>query len=429
MFSPTRLRSAIPVSNVSCKNIQHERLSLEPADLLCKPNSVVALMLIQPIAPHHALLPLSAEEQCQYDVWRFLAAEEVEGNLHYYRILKLQSLSTKVPLDVAGGKFTKRSLGFLNVGWAEKCFSTGVLGVSEAGLAWWLQASGGRPPATLLRTTTSFACLIEKQVWTRVVVPDIKAKGITFMCGWGHAAVDRRTDDDLNLASDLWRMRDEMAQVVSRNVSCMLDDAWTPCPVLASSAGSLLVQDALQDAGQILLGVSRPNSAEDRGALLQKLYLAGRVVQASLDEARFFRAENSCLSRNSKYGIHALLNHFWLANCLHSDGQLRDVLAYAARVCLPPQAAAEALEFLDAAAEGRMRVPSASTISKARGRVDVAWMLLFRREVARKLEAGVKVFVQCDATWQAHREYQIVLLNFVETRDFPRLHEDCRVAG
>ena len=405
--------------------LEEEQLSLEPTDLLSKPNSVVALMLIQPVMQHHALLPLSAEEQCQYDFWRFLAADEVEGKLYYYRILKLQPLSTKISLDVAGGKFTKRSLGFLDVGWASQCFTTTVLGVPEAELTWWQQANGRRPPTTLLRTPTAFACLIEKQVWRHVVLPDIKSKGITLMPGWGHLCVSRRLDSNEDMASDLWLMRDQIAQVVPKSVAAMLEDAWTPCPVLASPAGSMLVQDALQDAGQLLLGVSTPGSSRSGAEVLQKLYLAGRVVQASLDEARFFHAQNSNLTRNSKYGIHSLLNHFWLATCLRSDSQLRDVLGYAARVCLPPDAAAEALRFLDAAAEGCMRVPSPATISKARGRVDVAWMLLFRKEVSRKLAAGLHVYVQCDATWQAHREYQICLFNFVETGDLPRLHEDC----
>ena len=400
--------------------LRQEELSLEPAELLCAPNTVVAIALIQPVHQHHALLPLLPEETCQYEVWRFLAAEELEGQLYYYRVLKMQGLLTKVSIGLVSGQHVRRSLGFLDVGWAEKCFTAGVLGVSDAEMRWWQQTCGGKPPTILLRTTTSFAFLIRARVWTRIVLPDMKVKGFSLLAGWEQEARGRRTDADLE--NDLLEMREQMTQVIPASVRTMLEGAFTPCPVLASRAGSLMVQDALQDTAQVLLGRSRP--AVDSGELLQKLYLAARVVQASLDEQRFFQAENSSLIRNRKYSIHSLLDHFWLANCLHSDSQLREVLGHAVRICLPPAAASEAQRFLNESSEGHMRLPSPSTISRSRGRVDVGFMLLFRELLASKLESGVKVYVQCDATWQAHREYQICLFNFVETHDVPRLHQD-----
>ena len=37
--------------------------------------------------------------------------------------------------------------------------------------------------------------------------------------------------------------------------------------------------------------------------------------------------------------------------------------------------------------------------------------------------AGLRVFVQTDATWQAKQEYQVTVLNFIDTMDLPLLHK------
>ena len=51
-----------------------------------------------------------------------------------------------------------------------------------------------------------------------------------------------------------------------------------------------------------------------------------------------------------------------------------------------------------------------------------------RRWVMERLRvgggAGLRVFDQTDATWQATQEYQVTVLNFIDTMDLPLLHKD-----
>ena len=122
----------------------------------------------------------------------------------------------------------------------------------------------------------------------------------------------------------------------------------------------------------------------------------------------------------------------WVTGALQNDKDLRDMIKHVCEVALPPQVAADALAFIEGSEDsGQLKVPSIdsiATMSRVRARVDVAWMLLTREWVMSRLlvggGAGLRVYVQTDATWQAKQGYQVTVLNFVEMTNFVNLHKD-----
>lgn len=113
-----------------------------------------------------------------------------------------------------------------------------------------------------------------------------------------------------------------------------------------------------------------------------------------------------------------------------NDSNLRETLKLACLVSMPKQAAQHAASFIDGHDHDRMRVPSAATMSRVRARLDTAWMLYFRDYIVKQKlvtfgGAGVRLFVQTDATWQARQEYQVTVLNMVDCADCFQLHKDC----
>ena len=123
--------------------------------------------------------------------------------------------------------------------------------------------------------------------------------------------------------------------------------------------------------------------------------------------------------------LQPVLHYFFISGFLHRDGDLRQVLELCCNV-LPPQDQAEvALRLLQGSERGRVNIPSASAISRARFEVDVGWTLIFRQVLTEFLNGGgVRLYVQTDANSQAVKQYQITILNVVKTVDLAAMHRD-----
>ena len=90
-----------------------------------------------------------------------------------------------------------------------------------------------------------------------------------------------------------------------------------------------------------------------------------------------------------------------MGDMLRNSRDLREACILGVRVCLPPDLADKYVALLDGSVTSTIALPSPSTQTRARGRVDVAWMLMMREMLSTMLQdSGCVLYVQIDASPQ-----------------------------
>ena len=391
---------------------------------LASGNTIIAVALIEPIAQHTCLLPMSEEEQAQYQVWRCLAQSELEGSLYWFRVLKVEPLAIPVEVDDAVGILKVRGYAFslMSADWAAALFTEQQLQVSCNEFNIWQSFSDNKVPRIVLRLPKPFVFLVVSRAWSRLAVPDICISGgFSFLAGWPNTRDIERHEKCESGLLDLQRrfVHTAFSRLLSKAEPLEVEG---PRLSLYDSAGREQLLQTLRDVAASVSG--NPD-------LLDKVYNSARMVQAMSDEVlvhRFGHAKEPGLKgqkRSRKYDLMDMLHCYRIAGMLHSDKDLRDVFSLSCQVCLPPGLAREATSFIDGSNTDEMAVPSKSTLSRCHGRIDIAWMLHVRKRISRMMEQrGLRVFIQTDATWQGGLEYQCTLANFVAKDDLLLLHKD-----
>ena len=374
-------------------------------------HQVVGLALIEPLAVQHSLLQLCPEMKAQYDFWSTLQDDLMESKLYYFRVVKAVMLS--VPMSLQETRTGKHTFFFqLSPFWAARLWDKGVIGVGPREFASWMHFASGECPELALRLPKPVIYLLAAQHWTRASVPEA-VPSMSLVAGW------QTSRSALPVLETLLSLRDSFQRLPDHL------HIWKYIDGCDSSEGTPL--DMLQIMCSGLLQAS-PGEG-NRKQLMSHLVSAAQVLQKQELEKRVFRLQAGSLGRARKYGAGRLVEFFWVAGLLQNDRELKAALRNACNVGLPQGAKEDSIEFIDGTSEGAsMRIPSAATLSRCRLRIDVSWTLLFRKWVCSHLRqhggAGVAVYVQTDATWQAKQEYQVTVLNIVKTDDLLQLHKD-----
>lgn len=129
------------------------------------------------------------------------------------------------------------------------------------------------------------------------------------------------------------------------------------------------------------------------------------------DELILNRAQSqTCHVSNAKYNVTVVLEGFLMGGLLSNSAHLRDVLVSAARLLLPPSLATPLCNRLT---DRTFRLPCASTMSRNRLTVDVAYMLTVRELIAELLQGAASAFVMADSSPQGGRDYEIMVFDIV----------------
>ena len=382
--------------------------------LLGQGNRIRALALIEPIARHTCLLPMTEEETAQYQVWRVLGRQELEGKIYWFHVRKVESLLHDVDVQDVATLYRGRAFSLMSEDWAHALFTAEQLGITVEDFTCWQSYSGNTIPRVILRVPKAFAHLVLSKTWSRLAVPDLRSEGFSFLAGWpGLRDLEYRQKVESGLV-DL-----QLAfMITSFSDMCSEPPPLVGVPCLSSSAGRSQLLETLQEVAAALSGSERHTQ------VLANVYRSARAVQALSDD-HLICYEDKREGTKLKFSLMDMLNCFRVAGLLHADEDLREVLELSVQVCLPSSVAREAVAFIRGNDAGRMKVPSKATLSRCRGRVDVAWMLFVRKRIANMIhQQGLKVFIQTDATWQAGLEYQCTLANFVACTDLFDLFKD-----
>eukprot|EP00438_Fugacium_kawagutii_P014582 Skav210160 [mRNA] locus=scaffold1811:103411:117781:+ [translate_table: standard] len=389
-------------------------------------NEVVGLVWLEPLAEHHSLLPLSLEMQAQFNMWNNLGdGSPLREDFFYFRVLKAQPLLHRLSLKDAETKSGRSTCFFhMNDVWAQRFFATNVLGVDETALRVWHDLSGKKIPTLGLKVPKPIAFLVANACWTNLAVPG-QLNNMDLKAGW-HVKHILKADS----SKELQNMRDSFLFLPSHELAAASKHVQHDFFNVASVQGKERMLEFLQSVDTLLFQDARPPTAEAKTALRVQLMAAAKALQVDQFQVSDFRRQHDVfLMKRRKYPAIRLLHFFWVAGSLHHDQELRDMLRHVCLVALPPDMAEEAVSFIDGNThEGKLRLPSAATVSRVRARLDVAWTLLMRSWVMERLRQGggrgLRVYAQTDATWQAKQEYQVTVLNFVESASLKLLHQD-----
>ncbi|CAK0890320.1 unnamed protein product [Prorocentrum cordatum] len=123
----------------------------------------------------------------------------------------------------------------------------------------------------------------------------------------------------------------------------------------------------------------------------------------------------------SKYDAIEIVNMFNASQFLKNDAHLKRACFWAIRSVLPPELAHEYCVSLEMeSVTGRF--PHKSTLSRMRGRVDVAWMLTARDLFQNMLDVdGIVVFPIPDSSPQGGRDYENAVLTIISRQNLVAL--------
>ena len=140
-------------------------------------------------------------------------------------------------------------------------------------------------------------------------------------------------------------------------------------------------------------------------------------LQVCCDEADH-REDMSTNRICRQYPALYLLRCFMLSQSLKNDKELRLVCEQALAIVCPRGHASQYLQQVLA----DQSLPSASTISRTRARIDTTWMIVFRQTMARMIAAGgVSIFIAWDASPQGGRDYQMAVLDVAPVSDLAKM--------
>lgn len=365
-----------------------------------QPGHVFALAMVQPKFTYDDLQLLSFPERAQCNFYKSLAARVTEA-MFFFQIVHIQPLQTSVPVgewmriatstfftDLDDDTFIR-----LRDEWSRR--------EHDANATWLLNID---LPSAAVRLPLPFAVFCNIGRWKSFCVCDLS--GTRASRGGWNIGKSARPDG-------------ERVAVDRFGAGAFQPPRFKPNPKDVSEL-SFYDPDVAESFADQIRVVASQLQAFDPQVDLSKLSLHTTAFQGFIDELRGYLHTNGSLkSRSKAYDLLYLMRCFFLCDVLSSAANLKRALHAASRVLLPPRAASIIQASLDVKGAA---VPSPSTISRLRGRIDVAWMLVWRARISEWLKQGLIIYPSTDGSPQGGRDFQILVLDFVPRQDLPQLH-------
>lgn len=201
-----------------------------------------------------------------------------------------------------------------------------------------------------------------------------------------------------------------------------LDRQRPKLPSLYDPEDMQLLADLLREASGAVL-----RHGEGMTEVLSTLHFVVSALQLHEDEFRDFLAESMCVSDDMMRPATRAFHITFLIKCcsatglLRHDHDLREILTLGVSICLPQRLAKECRKYLVPGGQMQMQLPSKATMSRMRGRIDAAlMMMMMTRDILRQLinSCGLALYVQVDASPQGGRDYEMIVYNIVKATDF-----------
>ena len=232
-------------------------------------------------------------------------------------------------------------------------------------------------PSEAIRLPRPFAVFCALSRWSEIVVCDAGRGG---KGGWclGKTCLDGDGRKVARFDVDAFQQR--RAAKPNREVEELVVDFNAP-------EGIERFADVIREAVAPVLG-------ELDDSVMSKLhhYMSAFACHASQLCGTLMMQSKNNKAKNCAYDMYYLMRCFFLCDSLTSPTRLKRALYDACSLLLPKDAATAVQQALD---NEQFRLPSSSTISRLRGRVDVAWMMVWRQRLGKWLldDGGMIVFL------------------------------------
>lgn len=365
-------------------------------------DSILAIAHIEPAFIYNSLDLLDDAQTSQYRFWRRFAGAPMDGAINFFNITRVFAFKSYQPKQNFSRSRVKSFFTTLEEGEPERLLAT----LRHNGhVPHWVDVA--EAPVVMMRLPTPFARLVSSGRWTSVGVCGFQAYHNMSSSGVG------------------WHKRGHPSLVQLRRtfpLPCLatLDRQRPKLPSLHDPEDMQLLADLLREAGGAVL-----RHGEGMTEVLSTLHFVVSALQLHEDEFRNFLAESMCVSDDMMrpatraFHITFLISCFWATGLLRHDHDLREILTLGVSICLPQRLAKECSKYLVPGGQMQMQLPSKATMSRMRGRIDAAWMMM-TRDILRQLinSCGLALYVQVDASPQGGRDYDMIVYNIVKATDF-----------
>ena len=183
-------------------------------------------------------------------------------------------------------------------------------------------------------------------------------------------------------------------------------------------------QEFLADVRGLAAALQRALPEQNIQPLLRRAHVLASSFQRHIYETNAaYRIGDAPRAGNEAYNIHYLINCFLLSDILKSDENLKRTLELACKIVLPAHMCEVVLKLFK---EGDRPVPSKSTISRLRLKLDVAAMLQTRGWLQAYLQnpaaPGVVTHAMADSSPQGGHDYELVSLCVIPKENLASLH-------
>ena len=361
----------------------------------CPGNSAYGIALIEPAFTYDVLSSMDDTQTQQRDYYYGVYPASVD-QMYFFTVLSFHAFDE--PLGLADWACTRERSFFTTVDQVN--FAALCNALPEQARPKWIVDFPGPLPSTLLRLPLQMAVLIAHCRWKSFCICQLTARG-----KWFRKTAFRQVHVVQRQFSIQGFVFSEPRCIVQpgalAEMPTMMNHKF--CESLAKSFRRLISHTEL--------------SADDLGDVC--LYL--NSLQIFTDEMREHSLSNKYgFQRGQGYAIQYLLESFFLSQLLTDSKHLGSVLQKSLRLVLPAKVADKMGSYISSTAV----IPSQSTISRMRARVDTTWMFVWRDRFQEWLGDGLVVYLGTDSSPQAGRDYQIIMLDIIQKIAMPSMHVD-----
>ena len=359
------------------------RLGIREDFVLC-----VALIAAQSVY-HDLALQVQPGQREQYSYWSSVFGP-MDGRLYYFELLDV--VAFKEPIEIPVAVFHRLQSFFVELDLRSPARMAQVLRDQGVDLPPWFDENDH----LCLRMPSAFAYMASIGAWQSLAVPNPRLDYLfhrqrrerSTVVGWKCC---------LQLQSDFPAVPRSAAQEAFRE---------EPLPLTARNA---------LEAADVIRALAQKLNLQDQGPegrlLLDQCRQAACVLQSFHDQLDPVSMQHGALEMRGRagcsklpYQAHFLVQCMMLTYHMRDAAALKKVLARAVQVVVPRAFAHAILEPLQ---DGTMKIPSASTLSRARLTTDVAFMLSVRSANARQSDNVVR-YVMVDSSVQGHHDLELI---------------------
>ena len=406
---------------LSVKGVQKELRRAGVSDDVYDPirccSKVLGVALARADFIYHALKVLDDTQAMQRKFWALLSGGGSNvGHLFYWTCVDRVLLSH--PLELQPWRGSRAFIAPLPTSLCDDLMDTLEEQLVGGLPAWLLEAR----PAVVARMPSAFAALLltgATDSFSLCALDPLSRHDAGARMGWSLGFYHCRKIKSAQALSHFPKVRFDSTSVGQGRVG---DQGG------AENSTGLLLEDCFQDLAdntrRAFLSVAGRREDPDAETHTEALHIALETWQQSVDQMEAFRSNRLALNRY-QYDMATLILAFIQAAGMKNDSDLGKACRLSLDLLLPKAIAKVVKSWMDDPSARGLLLPSPTTLSRLRGRIDTSFMLAMRGRIHDMIKSGgLVLYPAVDSSPQGGRDYEIVVLNILRKATLPLLYQD-----